>query len=449
MNHFFKAIFKLLPFVTLIFAASLNGLAKNGRPRKRYDGHQILRVHTETPEQVQLLRELPKRNIQIEYLSSPPVQPGLPFEILVTPKDQHVVQMIFNLNGLHYEVLVPNVQIAIDSQSASGLKMTDGSAPITEEGFSFDDYHPWIEIEEWLHEFSKKHPDLVHLIPLGKTHEDRTILLVKISASSGETRPSIWLDSGIHSNEWIGPATLLYFIKQLVYGYEDGDRETMWLVDNLDWYILPVFNVDGYVYTWTHDRLWRKNRANYGNGTCIGVDLNRNWPYHWGEGNADHEPCGRMYVGPSAASEPEIKAVVDFLSSKRASVRAYLAYHSFSQFWMLPWSYTKDILPPEYEAMMNVSRAAVRALHSVHGTEYQIGRISKLIGEASGASVDFTLSIGIKYSFGIELRDDGRHGTLLPSNQIIPNAEESYVAAKEVAFIIIDEIYAEEGYTNF
>ena len=25
-------------------------------------------------------------------------------------------------------------------------------------------------------------------------------------------------------------------------------------------YILPVLNADGYEYTWTHDRMWRKNR---------------------------------------------------------------------------------------------------------------------------------------------------------------------------------------------
>ena len=70
-------------------------------------------------------------------------------------------------------------------------------------------------------------------------------------------------------------------------------------------------------------------------------------------------------------------------------------------------------------------------------------------GEAAGASVDFTYdTLGIKYSFGIELRDNGQHGTLLPSDQILPNAEESWVAVKEMAFIIIDQIYMEEGYTN-
>lgn len=40
-------------------------------------------------------------------------------------------------------------------------------------------------------------------------------------------------------------------------------------------YFLPVVNPDGYEYTHTIDRLWRKNRK--GSGTCSGVDLNRNF----------------------------------------------------------------------------------------------------------------------------------------------------------------------------
>ena len=36
-------------------------------------------------------------------------------------------------------------------------------------------------------------------------------------------------------------------------------------------------------YTWTDDRLWRKNRrVNSGSG-CVGVDLNRNFNNHWNE----------------------------------------------------------------------------------------------------------------------------------------------------------------------
>lgn len=47
------------------------------------------------------------------------------------------------------------------------------------------------------------------------------------------------------------------------------------LLDNVDWHIVPVLNPDGYVYTFTEDRLWRKSRSLHNGGNCPGVDLNR------------------------------------------------------------------------------------------------------------------------------------------------------------------------------
>jgi carboxypeptidase A4 len=37
----------------------------------------------------------------------------------------------------------------------------------------------------------------------------------------------------------------------------------------------------GFVYTQTTDRLWRKNRQTLSSSSCVGRDVNRNWPYQW------------------------------------------------------------------------------------------------------------------------------------------------------------------------
>ena len=68
------------------------------------------------------------------------------------------------------------------------------------------------------------------------------------------------------------------------------------IVDNFDWYIVPVGNPDGQEYSITkvkskliknlrfQDRLWRKTRSKNAtvNKWCVGVDVNRNWGYRWG-----------------------------------------------------------------------------------------------------------------------------------------------------------------------
>ena len=40
----------------------------------------------------------------------------------------------------------------------------------------------------------------------------------------------------------------------------ENDADHSDLTENLDWYILGIVNPDGYAYTQTNDRLWRKTR---------------------------------------------------------------------------------------------------------------------------------------------------------------------------------------------
>ena len=43
----------------------------------------------------------------------------------------------------------------------------------------------------------------------------------------------------------------------------------------LQWHIAPLLNPDGYQYSRTEDRMWRKNRRKVSGSACRGVDLNR------------------------------------------------------------------------------------------------------------------------------------------------------------------------------
>ncbi len=45
--------------------------------------------------------------------------------------------------------------------------------------------------------------------------------------------------------------------------------------------IMPIVNVDGYAYTWSDDRMWRKTRKPNSKSNCVGTDPNRNWAFHW------------------------------------------------------------------------------------------------------------------------------------------------------------------------
>ena len=69
------------------------------------------------------------------------------------------------------------------------------------------------------------------------------------------------------------------------------------VLKHVDWHILPLVNPDGYEYSHSSDRLWRKNRRPPPAGkVCPGVDLNRNFDVGYGLG-ASTNPCEEVYQG--------------------------------------------------------------------------------------------------------------------------------------------------------
>ena len=75
-----------------------------------------------------------------------------------------------------------------------------------------------------------------------------------------------------------------------------------------------------------------------------------------------------------------------------------------------------------------------------HSSLNQVGCIPCLLYVASGGSLDWTLGeLGIPYSYGMELRDTGANGFLLPPTEIIPTGEEVWAFHMTVARELIKE----------
>ena len=73
----------------------------------------------------------------------------------------------------------------------------------------------------------------------------------------------------------------------------------------------PPSNFNAPQYSRVVDRLWRKNRRP-GTGNCFGVDLNRNYPYKWGEvSKSSHTYCstGDLALCLCSLAAPAILAV--------------------------------------------------------------------------------------------------------------------------------------------
>ncbi|XP_013856628.1 carboxypeptidase B, partial [Austrofundulus limnaeus] len=126
------------------------------------------------------------------------------------------------------------------------------------------------------------------------------------------------MDCGIHAREWISPAFCQWFVKEALSTYGSDSQMTS-LLDQMDVYVLPVFNIDGYVYTHTNNRMWRKTRSKGSGSSCIGADPNRNFDAGWCTLGASSNPCSDTFCGYSPESEIEVKNVADFIRRNKST----------------------------------------------------------------------------------------------------------------------------------
>uniref|UniRef100_A0A452TWB0 Carboxypeptidase A1 n=1 Tax=Ursus maritimus TaxID=29073 RepID=A0A452TWB0_URSMA len=270
------------------------------------------------------------------------------------------------------------------------------------------------------------HPQLVSKLQIGSSYEGRPIYVLKFS-TGGSNRPAIWIDTGIHSREWVTQASGVWFAKKITQDYGQDPTLTA-ILDSLDIFLEIVTNPDGFAFTHSKNRMWRKTRSLTEGSSCVGVDPNRNWDAGFGLPGASSNPCSETYHGKFANSEVEVKSIVDFVKN-HGNIKAFISIHSYSQLLMYPYGYTEEAAPDRDE-LDQVAKSAVTALTSLYGTKFEYGSIIKTIYQASGTTVDWTYSQGIKYSFTFELRDTGRYGFLLPASQIVPTAQETWLALR-------------------
>lgn len=129
-----------------------------------------------------------------------------------------------------------------------------------------------------------------------------------------------------------------------------------------------VSNPDGYEYTHTTDRLWRKNLRSHGR-QCPGVDLNRNFGYAWGGKGTSASPCAQIYRGGNAFSEPESMAIASFITKQpRGYFKAYLSFHSYGQYILYPWGHD-SILTSDASDLDRVAREAATVSQTLNFPE--------------------------------------------------------------------------------
>ncbi|XP_029955861.1 carboxypeptidase A6 [Salarias fasciatus] len=395
----------------------------------RYAGDQVFRITPGNENEVQALRSILGR-IKVDFWQpngASLIHRNATVDVHVKRSDTQGLHVRLKQESIDYRVFISNLQKEIEKQTGYRSSRRRRS----ESQYDYEVYHSLEEIQNWMLEMNRTQPDLVDMFSVGKSYEGRPLYVLQLGKRSRPQKKAVWIDCGVHAREWIGPAFCQWFVKEAIGSYQYDSVMTR-LLNQLNFYVMPVFNVDGYRFSWTTDRFWRKTRSKNHKFHCRGVDANRNWKVKWCEEGASSHPCDDTYCGPFPESEPEVKAVAKFLRKHKKRIKAYISIHAYAQMLLYPYSY-KYATIPNFDCVELAAHNAVTALYSAYGVRYRYGPASTTLYVSSGSSIDWAYRNGIPYAFAFELRDTGYFGFLLPETLISPTCTETMRAVKAIA----------------
>ncbi|KAG5676180.1 hypothetical protein PVAND_006029 [Polypedilum vanderplanki] len=385
--------------------------------KARYDNYRVFEISIETSQQLQLMEYIESNPDGYRFMEFPG-KVGRNAELVVPPHKFAEFEELCSKFSLKSALLINNLQEVFDQEQ-----------PRSRRALPLDWTRYWTleEIHSWMESIAAENSN-ASIISVGTSYEGRNILGLKLNIGNVSGKKQIIFEGTIHAREWISGATVTWMLNELL---TSTDPEVQQLAATYEWIIVPVLNVDGFVYTWTNDRFWRKTRRPTANLLCRGADPNRNWDNNFNRGGSSSNPCSDLYAGDYPFSEPETKQFSEFIANLTNLV-GYFDFHAYGQLLMLPYGFTTEILE-NYDELYEIGTIALESLSAKFGTQYRIGSIANIIYIASGSSLDwlkYEFKTNVTYAY--ELRDQGRYGFALPADQIIDTAIETFESIKTI-----------------
>jgi len=325
-------------------------------------------------------------------------------------------------------------------------------------------YNTAEDIQSYLQSLVQKNKAFMGVEHIGSTLQGRPITVVHVKAAGDEwsKAPVVFIQAGQHAREWIAPAASLYALdKAVAQAKEKGG------LDGYQLSMVLLANPDGYAHSISKDRMWRKNldpsgkskkqmtllesqtTNSYDKSNCLGVDLNRNWDVKWGETMTDNginkdsgKQCSDTFPGSKPATEPEVKAISDYVGSISQRAIAFVDVHSYSEKILPPGCNGFKIPEEDAKEHLAVGKKMAKAMNLVAGGDYQTGPCGKEMYVCSGTAGDWGYHTAkIKHSYSVEVRPTNKqadkdfdyNGFVIPPREIEPTGKEIYAMIETLA----------------
>ncbi len=264
-------------------------------------------------------------------------------------------------------------------------------------------YHNLSEVYEELQHFNKSAPEIVDYFHIGYSYYGNKIPLITLTNEkiSENYKSKTYIVAYHHAREMCTIEIIIRLIRNLINEFGDNNDTTS-LLNRVIIYFIVTLNPDSLDYTLYQNEHFRKSMKPYdddddglldedgpedinGDGKISdfwvynatttdvithwfegydrdmdgkigedppgGVDLNRNYPFHWNDSTADtgatSDKTSFSYPGPTPFSENETRVLDNFV--KRHNFTHALSLHSGIATLSYGWSWTNQYRQPEYD----------------------------------------------------------------------------------------------------
>ncbi|MDQ1265419.1 MAG: carboxypeptidase, partial [Bacteroidota bacterium] len=254
-------------------------------------------------------------------------------------------------NCIRFDVLIDDVESYYSKNYYYSEIKND--ALLDANGFSLGSMSGYYKLEEVYAQFDNmalKYPEsYISKITIGKSCEGRDIIAYIFGSKDSLNKPGVLYTALIHSREAAGATSLVYFFWKLLELAKEGISTESYLLKNRTFYVVPVVNPDGLHLNQTSNPngggMWRKNCRNFAD-TALGVDLNRNFGPDsiWSKQvSTSFDRKNELFSGDSAFSEPETRAIRDYI--KQEQIRVVLNFHTHGNLIITPYMYSGSDSP--------------------------------------------------------------------------------------------------------
>lgn len=123
--------------------------------------------------------------------------------------------------------------------------------------FDWSNFQKLEDIHAWMRELAAARPSDISTFVAGISYEGREMLGLRVNIGNVAGKKSIFFESNIHANEWIGGSTTTYIMNELLTSSDTGEwfkklslrkisklfSDVRDLLNRFEWWFLPVLNV--------------------------------------------------------------------------------------------------------------------------------------------------------------------------------------------------------------